>query len=234
VIAKTFRPLSHLQTGLLTTGRRPLLLSSARSGSWQLLNRPPRTPPFFRQFCLPSFLGQRFRLGSSPHLCDGSLLFRRSWLANRLQSLRWRQTRRGQVAASRNCFANSSSWTLVLGRSETWYVTGAFCFVSSAAADSCRRSFAMGFAGGGGAGAPLSPTRSTSSIKRRMVRTKWGTEMSTPLSLKIWAIRWTLSPLRCASRILPCTVSTHRSWAVSGSVGLQSCGPLEEDTRQRI
>jgi hypothetical protein len=74
-------------------------------------------------------------------------------------------------------------------------VTGAFGFVSSAAADSGRRSFAMGLAGPCGAVEAL-PARSSSSIKRRTVRTKCGTEISTPRSRKICAIRWTESPLR--------------------------------------
>jgi hypothetical protein len=47
----------------------------------------------------------------------------------------------------------------------------------------------------------LPPVRPFSWINRRMARTRWGMEMSTPRSRKIWAIRWTDTPLWCASRI---------------------------------
>jgi hypothetical protein len=94
-------------------------------------------------------------------------------------------------------------------------VTGAFGFVASAAAGFGWRSFAAGLAGPRGAGDPLS-ARSSSSTKRRTVRTRWGTEMSTPRSLKICATRY-CAPLRS----LPCTVSMHRSWAAFDNGGLQ-------------
>jgi len=82
----------------LTTRRSPLLLSSARIGRWQLATRPAHPPPFFRQFFLRSFLGQRSRLGFSPRPCDGSPSLSRFCLRSRLQWPRWRRASRGQVA----------------------------------------------------------------------------------------------------------------------------------------
>jgi hypothetical protein len=91
----------------------PLLLSSARIGRWQLVTRPSRTPPFFRQFFLPSLLADRFRLGFSPRLCDGSILFGRSCLATQLEWPRRRRGSRRQVARKPQLggWANRGCWS---------------------------------------------------------------------------------------------------------------------------
>jgi hypothetical protein len=69
----------------------------APDGRWHLLTHPSRPPPFFRQLFLPSFLADRSRLGFSPNLCNGSLLFTGSWLATRLQWPRWRRASCRQI-----------------------------------------------------------------------------------------------------------------------------------------
>jgi hypothetical protein len=157
------------------------------------VTRPSRPPPFLCQFFLPSFLGQPFRLRLSPRLSNRPFPFRRSWLTNRLQLPQWRRASRGQVARQpqllrkfllldsggglfRNLVRDRDLWLSFFSGSRFLMV-----FLCPGTRWTAR------------SGRPLVP--------HPFVRTRWGTEMSTPRSLKICAIRCTLSPLRCASKI---------------------------------
>jgi hypothetical protein len=80
------------------TRPRPLLLPSPRTGCRHLPTQPPSSPPFFRQFFLPGFFADRFRLGFTPRLSNRPFPFRRSRLANRFQRPRWRRASCRRVA----------------------------------------------------------------------------------------------------------------------------------------
>ena len=91
MIAKTFGPLSHLQTGASNDRAKAVAFPLAPYRMMVPSEPAARAPPFFRQFFPLSFFAGRFSLGFSSRFCNGSLLLRRSCLANLLQRSRRRQ-----------------------------------------------------------------------------------------------------------------------------------------------
>jgi hypothetical protein len=160
----------------------------------------PHPPPFLRHSSSRGFLLTVLGLVLTPGLYNRSPSLRRSWLVNRLQRPRRRRASRGQVAREPHSPRKFLLLDFGAGLFRNLVRDRGFWLRFSSGSRFRMAFLAAGLAGPRGADEPLA-ARSSSSTKRRTVRTKWGTEMSTPRSLKICAIRWTERPLRCASRI---------------------------------
>jgi hypothetical protein len=164
----------------------------------QAPSAPPVPPVAFLSPILPPELSCRWL--HPPRLSRRPFPFRRSWLATRLYCPRWgRLPRPGSAQAAiasqfllldsgaglfRNLIRDRCPWLRFFNGSRF-----RMAFL-------CHGTHSTALSSGPLTGPP--PLRRQNALRSAP---NWGTEMSTPRSRKIYAIRCTLSPLRCASKI---------------------------------